>query len=88
MQCLKDPLSLHGFETNLNSKDNVSITVTKFIQGAEKCVESDQVASPRVEMIRRVTGLEYEFLQRGSSSMKMKRKLYMQMLNKRTKPYS
>lgn len=64
-QCLKDPLSLRGFETNLNSKDNVSITIAKFILDAEKCVESDQVASPRVEMIRRVTGLEYEFMLRG-----------------------
>eukprot|EP01018_Ginkgo_biloba_P031216 Gb_24885 [translate_table: standard] len=64
-QCLKDPSSLDGFQINRNSKDNASITSSRVIQDLYKCVELDEVTSPRVEMIRRVTGLEYEFMLRG-----------------------
>ncbi|KAH9288554.1 hypothetical protein KI387_032671 [Taxus chinensis] len=61
-QCLKDPVVLNGFQI---TEENGAVSVTRVIEDVQKCVECDQVVSPRVEMIRRVTGLEYEHLLRG-----------------------
>ncbi|GLJ52497.1 hypothetical protein SUGI_1117000 [Cryptomeria japonica] len=63
-QCLKDPVILNRFQINSNAEENGVVSTARVIEDVQKCVECDQVVSPCVEMVRRVTGLEYEHLLR------------------------
>ncbi|XP_057870109.2 uncharacterized protein LOC131076795 isoform X3 [Cryptomeria japonica] len=58
-QCLKDPVILNRFQINSNAEENGVVSTARVIEDVQKCVECDQVVSPCVEMVRRVTGLEY-----------------------------
>jgi len=70
--CLRDPTSLPDSPTNfkvpVGCKDasNVfnPVSKTRLCADVYRCIDNDPVSSPNVEMIRRVTGLEYEMLLR------------------------
>ncbi|XP_057870108.2 uncharacterized protein LOC131076795 isoform X2 [Cryptomeria japonica] len=58
------PCLLCRFQINSNAEENGVVSTARVIEDVQKCVECDQVVSPCVEMVRRVTGLEYEHLLR------------------------